>query len=71
MIYIFVILQLDKSPNELLFCTSLRGVNNVSDVVIQKKSFYVYRTVDLWVATLTSLQTVQSFATTVTYQSAT
>ena len=64
MIYIFVILQLDRSPNELLFYTSLRGVNNVSDVVIQKKSFYVYRTVDLWVSTLTSLQTIKSFATT-------
>ena len=35
-------------------------------VVIQKKSFYVRRIVDLWIASLTTLQTVQSLAMTVT-----
>ena len=35
-----------------------------SDVVIQKKYFYVRRTFDLWIAALNTLQTVQSFAMT-------
>ena len=41
-----------------------RHYEEQSDVVIQKKPFYVRRTVGLWIAALNTLQTVQSFAMT-------
>ena len=50
------------SVSKKIFFT--RHYEEQSDVVIQKKSFYVRRTVGLWIATLNTLHTVQSFAMT-------